>query len=590
MMARRMKPVDAVVVGVGWAGSIIAKEMAVAGMQVVGLERGQPRDTVPDFQGGQIHDELRYAVRLALMQDAARETLTFRNRESETALPVRRFASFLPGMGLGGAGVHWNGHTWRFYPEEFVIRSRTEERYGRDFIDPELNLQDWGLTYDELEPYYDRFEYLCGISGVAGNLKGEKQRAGNPFEGPRARGYPTPPLKDTYSMRLFREAAVARGYQPFPVPAANLSQPYTNPEGMSLKPCMYCGFCERFGCEHYAKSSPQTCILPKLLAQKNFELRTGAHVTRVLTDSAKRRATGVVYVNGNGEEIEQPAELVVLTTFAYHNVRMLLVSGIGKPYDPRTNEGVVGRNYTYQTNGAVAAFFDESVNINPFMSAGSTGMVVGDYVADGFDHAPHRFIGGATLASGVYHGRPIEFHPVPPGTPRWGAAWKSAVARHYNHTVTIGTSGSSLPSRRNFLDLDPTYRDAWGMPLVRMTFDFPENDLRMSAFVTAKAREIAEAMGAKQVTSTSRRGPYTMTQYQSTHNTGGAIMGADPRTSVLNKYQQCWDVPNLFVVGASGFAHNPAFNPTGTVGALAYWAAEAITQKYRRAPGPLVQV
>src|ERR1700760_4462137 len=186
-MTQRLKEVDVVVIGVGMVGSIVAKELAAAGYKVVGLERGQPRFTVPDFQSPSVHDELRFDIRKALMQDNAREAVTFRNHASETALPIRRWESFLPGTGLGGSHVHWNGQTYRFQANDFELASRTRERYGANFLDPELPIQDWGVTYADLEPHYDRFEYLCGTSGTAGNLNGRIQAGGNPFEGPRSR-------------------------------------------------------------------------------------------------------------------------------------------------------------------------------------------------------------------------------------------------------------------------------------------------------------------------------------------------------------------------------------------------------------------
>ena len=128
------------------------------------------------------------------------------------------------------------------------------------------------------------------------------------------------------------------GYHPFPQPSSNLSQPYTNPEGMKLNACVFCGFCERYACEHYAKSVPQTVILPVLLANPNFELRTGCQVQRINLDSTKKHATGVTYIDAAGREFEQPASLVITSTFAINNVRMLLLSGIGKPYDPATGQ------------------------------------------------------------------------------------------------------------------------------------------------------------------------------------------------------------------------------------------------------------
>ena len=442
-MAQRLKEVDVVVIGVGMAGSIVAKELAAAGYKVVGLERGQTRLTVPEFQSPAMHDELRFDIRQALMQDTARETVTFRNQSAQLALPMRRWESFLPGTGVGGAMVHWNGQTYRFHANDFQLATRTRERYGKNFLDADAAIQDWGVTYDDLEPYYDRFEYLLGTSGKAGNIRGRIQPGGDPHESPRSREYPTPPQKELFQGALFRKAAKSLGYNPFAQPSSNLSQPYTNPEGMKLNTCVFCGFCERFGCEHYAKSSPQTVILPVLLANPNFELRTGCQVQRINLDSTKKHATGVTYIDAVGREFEQPASMVIASAFALNNVRMLLLSGIGAAYDPATGQGVVGRNYAYQTVSRVAAFFDEDVIINPFMASGASGTVINDFAADNFDHGALGFIGGAYIGANNSNGRPIQFHPVPPGTPNWGKGWKQAVVKHYNHSLMISVHGSS---------------------------------------------------------------------------------------------------------------------------------------------------
>jgi len=587
-MAQRLKEVDVVVIGVGMVGSIVAKELAAAGYKVVGLERGQPRFTVPEFQSPGIHDELRFDIRKALMQDNTREPVTFRNQGSQVALPVRRWESFLPGTGLGGSMVHWNGQTYRFQANDFQLATRTRERYGKDFLTPDVTIQDWGVTYDDLEPHYDRFEYLLGTSGKAGNIKGQIQPGGDPHESPRSREYPTPPQKEHFQGALFRKAATSLGYHPFPQPSSNLSQPYTNPEGLKLNACVFCGFCERYACEHYAKSVPQTVILPVLLANPNFELRTGCQVQRINLDSTKKHATGVTYIDAVGREFEQPASLVITSTFAINNIRMLLLSGIGTPYDPATGQGVVGRNYAYQTMSTVASFFDDDIIINPFMASGASGTLINDFAGDNFDHGGLGFIGGAFIGAVNTNGRPIQYHPVPPGTPNWGKSWKQAVVKHYNHTVMFSLHGSSVSQRQNYCDLDPTYKDAWGQPVLRITFDFPPNDIKMAAHVTAKAVEIGKAMGAKQVVGNPRKGPYTVTQYQTTHNTGGTVMGDNPKTSVVNRYLQSWDVPNVFVIGASNYPQNASWNPTGTLGALTYWAIDALKNKYLKNPGRLV--
>src|SRR6201993_2475442 len=165
-MVQRLKPVDVVTVGVGLTGSLAALELAKLGLKVVGLERGAPRYTVPDFQSPAIHDELRFSIRKGMMQDNTKVAWTFRNNSNETALPIRRWESFLPGQGLGGSFVHWNGQSFRAQVADFVYRTHLLQRYGKKFLDAcgsELTIQDRGVTYTELEPYYDRFEYLLGV-------------------------------------------------------------------------------------------------------------------------------------------------------------------------------------------------------------------------------------------------------------------------------------------------------------------------------------------------------------------------------------------------------------------------------------------
>lgn len=586
-MATKLKSVDVVLVGFGWTASILAKELTDAGLQVLAIERGKFRDTVPDFATTHIQDELRYAVRNGLFEEPARETLTFRNSLDQEALPMRHLGSFNPASGVGGAGVHWNGQNWRFLPTDFKIRSHTETRYGKDFIPANMTIQDWGVTYEELEPYYDKFEYLCGISGQAGNVQGTIQPGGNPFEGPRARAYPLPPLKRSYATVLFDKAAKEVGLKPFPCAAANTSQPYKNPYGVQMGQCTYCGFCEWFACGNYSKSSPQTTILPALLPKDNFSYRTLCDVTRVNLDSTGKRATGVTYVDVQGREFEQPAELVILCAFAQHNVHLLLLSGIGKPYDPKTNQGVTGRNYAYQITSSVSVFLEE--NVNPFMGAGALGQAVDEFNGDNFDHGPLGFLGGGYIALWTTGGRPIlQQHGVPEGTPKWGGRWKRAMHENYLKSVSVATHGSVMSYRDSYLDLDPTYRDVYGNPLLRLTFDFHDNERKMSKFETDKAALIAKAMKPRSIKINYREGHYSILPYETTHNTGGAAMGTDPKTSVVNPYLQSWDVSNVFVMGSSVFPQNPGYNPTGTVGALAYWAADAIRTKYLNNPGPLV--
>lgn len=590
-MQKKFPEVDVVLVGLGWTGGILAKELSEAGLRVVALERGAPRTPAQDFAVPHIRDELRYGVRHGLMQDVRTDTLTVRNNLQMDALPMRRLGSFLPGDGVGGAGAHWNGQTWRWTDMEFKVRSLYEERYGKKYIPADMPLQDWGITYAELAPYYDKFEYTAGVSGQAGNIGGRLQAGGNPYEAPRTRAYPLPPLESSLAGDLFRAAAAGLGYKPFPHPAANASRAYTNPDGASLGACQYCGFCERFGCEANAKGSPNITVIPFALRQPSFELRTHALVTRVALDAARQVATGVDYQNLlTGETCFQPARIVILCAYGLNNVHLMLTSKIGTPYDPVTQTGVIGKNYCYQTLTAATLFFDDK-QFNPFMSSGSLSTVIDDFHGNwDFDRAPFGYIGGSTIAGGMSHGRPIEYHPVPPGTPKWGSAWKAAMATWYGRAMPIVGLGSVMPNRYNYLDLDPVYRNASGSAMMRMTFDFKANEHRLSTHTAQMIDQIGKAMQPTIMTRPNpRTAPWSVSQYQSTHNTGGTVMGSDPGTSAVNKYGQSWDVHNLFIMGASLFPHNSAYNPTGPVAAIAYWAADAIKHQYLKHPGHLLQ-
>jgi gluconate 2-dehydrogenase alpha chain len=579
--------VDVVVVGIGVAGSILCKEIASTGLKVVGLERGRMLDPQHDFAMPYAHDELKYDRHSDILQDLSRETVTFRNHAGQEALPMREMGSFKPGECVGGAGMHWGAHARRFLPWDFETASRTLERYGRSQVPDDWTGQDWGLSYDELEPYYDQFEHLYGIGGKAGNLEGEIQPGGNPFEGVRSREFPNPPSTRTYAGQLFADAATALGHTPFQNPTAAMTQPYTNPYKLMLGQCVRGGFCNSHGCAMGAKASPWTTVIPALAKHANFELRPHANVTRIELDSERQRATGVRYVDARGREVLQPAELVVLTSFTLNNTRLLLLSGIGRPYDPQTGAGVVGRNYAYQTGAKVQLFFDDKV-FNPFMGGGSLTTSIDDFNGDHFDHAGLGFIGGAYLAAQSNGATPIRSLVVPPGTPRWGGDWKRAAAEAYNRSFAIHAHGGCQSYRHNCLDLDPTYRDAHGLPLLRMTFDWGDNERRLARFATEQAQAIARAVAPARVGVHALSEHYTIVPYQSTHNCGGAVMGSDPATSVVNKYLQSWDVPNLFVVGASAFPQNSANPPTLTVGALACWAADAIKDDYLKRPRALV--
>ena len=588
-MARQMPKKDVVIVGLGWTGSILAMELSKEGLDIVALERGPMRRTVPDWKYPVVTDELVYAHHYELMQRPRDSTLTMRHNSNDTALPYRVLGSFLPGHGVGGAGTHWNGQTWRPQAAEMRLKSYVTETFGAKTIPEDMQIQDWGVSYDELEPYFDRFERLIGCTGTAGNLGGKIVPGGNPFESPRSSDYPLPPLPQSSAGRLFKGVAEGMGLHPFPRPGANASRAYTNEYDMQLGPCSYCGFCEWYGCYNYSKASPQTCVLDALYRRRNVEVRTGANVMKVHLAQDGKTATGVTYVTDAGEEVFQPADLVLVCAFSLHSAHLLLLSGIGTPYNPATGEGVTGRNYAYQMMGSTSVFFEDKP-FKPFVGAGIDGYSILDYGIEQIDFAKEGFVGGSYITVGHTNGQPIRSMSLPAGTPDWGADWKKAIGKWYGRSLSVGSHGSNMSFRDCYLDLDPTYRDPYGRPLLRMTFDWKQNDIRMTQFMKKQTEAIARAMNATSFNSgyKSDGSHYDIRPYQTTHNVGGAPMGTDPATSAVNCYLQSWDVHNVFVSGASAFPQNIQFNPTGAVGALTYWMADALRNDYLKNPRPLM--
>jgi gluconate 2-dehydrogenase alpha chain len=574
-MVTKLDKVDVVTVGVGWSGGIIAAELSKAGYQIVGLDRGAPR-TLEDYLGSK--DELRYRLRGEMMTDLSDSTYTVRNNLNQDAVPLRNKSLVNIGKDIGGGGSHWNGATPRYYPYDFEIKSQTIERYGENKIPKDMTIQDWGITYDELEPYYDTFEKTMGISA---------EEDPNPNAPYRSNPFPTPPLKQTPTMLMFRKAAEKLGYDPRVRESANISETYENPDGETINACQYCSFCDFFGCDFGAKSDPIITVIPTAQKTGNFELRAHSEVKRVLYDSD--RATGVLYVNTQtGEEFEQPADVVVLTSYTFNNVRLLLLSEIGKPYDPKTGKGIIGKNFTDHHFFPSATGFFNDRKFNKYIGTGALGMNFTNLAADNFDHSDLDFLHGAQVQMGETGNLPIDNNPVLPNTPSWGKEFKKQSLYYYNRTIGVTAQVATLPKKENYLDLDPTYTDEYGDPLIRITWDFSDQDRKRNQYFSNICSEILKEMGADEVVAEEMPEHYEgFLAFQ--HNAGGAIMGDNPETSAVNNYMQMWEMDNLFVCGASSFPHFGAGNPTLTMGALTYRAAEGIIEYLENGGGQLVK-
>ena len=567
---------DVVIVGVGAAGGILAAELAKAGMKVVGLERG-PRLKTADFEP---HDELRYFQRQDLRPDVKRQPVTWRPNANARANPLNTLSY---GNQAGGGTVHYGAVSWRMHEGDFRARSQTIERYGASAIPQDTSLADWPVSYADLEPFYDKAEYEIGVSGKAGNLQGRKIDGGNVFEAARRREYPMPPLMLDQSGLIFDESARKLGYHPFSTPRAIASQPYNGRPG-----CTYCGFCQAFGCHVAAKGSILVTKLPEADATGNFKLITGAMAYRVNSDNSGK-ATGVSYYGPGGNDNTVEADIVILTTFIYDNVRLLLLSKTDKFANGLANtSGEVGKHLMAHMMPNVFARFDDRF-VNNFMGPSAQKHTIDDFNADNFDHGNLGFIRGSQISIGTpnLEGGPLAASTVAPpaGVPRWGSAYRDFFSKFYAKHAVMVAQTENLPYADQTIDLDPNVRDAWGLPAPRLTYDFRRpNELKRVEFMQAKMEEIGRAMGGQQVWRTP-----VAPGVPGAHHEGGTRMGSDPKTSVVNRYGQSWDVPNLFILGTSTFpTMGSGFNPTLTIQALAFMSADAIVNRYRKSPGALL--
>src|SRR5229473_1439490 len=349
-MATNLKPVDVAVIGLGAAGGVAVLPLARAGLKIAALEAGSwipPSQFKPD----ELHNNVRRQVTTG--KKVWNEIPTFRTNPNQ---PARRNA--VPPMmnAVGGTSIHYDGNSWRFSPWDFKARSEAVKRYGPNSIPKGSTLEDWSITYDDLEPYYDIVEHEVGVSGKAGNLQGAIDPRGNVYEGPRQREYPMPPLRGTGFCDRMAEAARQLGWKPFRPPAAINSQEYRGRPG-----CAYHGFCSRGGCHISAKNSTAVTTIPEALKTRNLTVFDRAHVTRIVSGS-DGRVNGVNYLR-DGKEYFQPAHVVLLASYTYENSRLLLLSrSKAYPNGLSNRHGQVGRHYFGHWSDGATALFPFDIN------------------------------------------------------------------------------------------------------------------------------------------------------------------------------------------------------------------------------------
>ncbi len=538
-------PVDFLVLGAGAAGGVVAKELSTAGFNVVVLEQG-PYLRETDYT----HDEIKYTFQPGLTNDPKTQPITYRKSEVDRAKPIKALEY---GRQVGGGSVHFTANYWRFHESDFHERSLFGEVSGAE-------LADWPITYADLEPYYTKAEYELGISGLAG---------ANPFEGPRSKPYPLPPMPVKSSGVLFDQATKKLGLHPFPAPVAILSQPY---RGRAA--CVNCGFCESFGCEMRAKSSTLVSVIPVAEKTGRCEIRPNSYVRKIETDD-NGRATGAIYFDANRREVFQRAKAVFVCANGAETPKLLLMSKSKRfPQGLANSSGIVGRYLMWDNGGEAQGLFEHP--LNEYKGIQVTRLIHDYYAAD-----PKRgFYGGGGIdARFDFYPAGFALNGLPPEAPKWGGEFKKLFESYFTRSMSLLAHTSSLAQAKNSITLDPDLKDAWGLPAIRVTFENHPDDEATIKWLMSKQIEILQAAGAQKIWHGSLALEDNM---PSRHLMGTCRMGKDPGTSVVNAFSRTHDVPNLFLVDGSNFVTAARQQPTATIQALAYRAADYAAQAAKR--------
>lgn len=525
--------VDFVVIGSGAAGGIIAKELSTAGYSTVVLEQGKYRNT-QDFT----HDEIKFFLNGEWF--GGESGMTFRQTASDEPQVGQRDPAMYAKT-VGGSSVIFSAHLWRMRPIDFNERSKLGSIEGTNFVD-------WPISYDELEPYYTKVEWDMGVSGAPGHS-----------DPPRSKPFPLPPLPINSSGAIMEKAAAALGLHADVQPHAILSQAHNG-----RAPCMQCGFCAFFGCEVGAKSSSLAAMIPLAEASGNCEIRAESTVFRIVKNAAGR-VDEVLYYDKDGNEQGQKAKAVVLSANGAESPRLLLESdGLAN------SSGYVGRNLMFNAHAGVNAIFEQPMN--EYKGVQATRVVLDFYETD-----PARgFYGGGGIdARGGLTMTPLMYSTfgAPPADKNWGADYKDMISYSFSRQMGMMISATSLPMDRNNITLHPDKTDKWGRPSIVVTYKDHPDDIANARFLQGKAQDLLDAVGPERTWSR----PAGETT-GGVHLLGTCRMGNDPATSVIDRNHRTHDVPNLFICDGSSLVTSTRGQPTMTIMALAFRAADRIKE------------
>jgi choline dehydrogenase-like flavoprotein len=542
-----LKHVNAVIVGAGAGGGVVAKELSTAGLSVVLLERGKWYSAA-DCRKDDLRNQRTTVLGNAFGPDDERNPRVVVDERGERVLAASDPGYSNNAACVGGGTFSYGAMAWRYLEKDFRMRST----YGG--VDGST-LDDWPIGYSDLEPYYEEAEWELGVSGDDTN---------NVFKGPRRKPLPMPPLSPNREYQILRPAAQRLGLHPFDIPMLRNSVPYNG-----RRSCMRCRWCVGFACELSARTGTHNTVIPAALATGNCELRTECMTREILLED-RGRAKGVAYFDSRDRLHEQTADLVIVCGGAIESARLLLntkhrlfPNGLGNRYD------WVGRNLqSHSYTGAVGLFdFETFDDIGPGASIaicdynhGNPGLAGGGMLANEFIRLPYQFV-----------------NLVPPWVSRWGLEHKEFIRNAYRRTISVQGPVQEMPVFDARVQVDPKVKDHWGIPVARLSGRKHLHTLEIARYLAEKAEAWLKEAGAVQ---TWRRVPGPGLS-GGQHQAGTCRMGTDPKASVVDRNCRVHDTDNVYVIDASVHVTNGGFNPVLTILANAYRASEALVKESR---------
>lgn len=560
---------DAIIVGLGSAGGVIAEQLTQAGLRVLAIEKGAAHGP-EDFTVTQ--DEMRYHQNATQMTRLAEDPVTWRPNATTQARmlpwssgpfgqPISYFGQ--SSTGTGGGTLHGAASSYRFRESDFEMRSAIVNRFGAAAIPDGSTLADWPITYADLEPYYERVEHEQGVSGRGGNVNGVPQKGGNPFDPFRARDYPMPPVPQGPGDVPFVEATTRLGLHPFRQPVAINSEEYRGRPA-----CVNCGFCHGYPCHVGAKSGTHITSIPAAQATGNLVLLSLSRVLRINRSANGKQVRGVTFIDSEGEEREATARAVILSAHALQNVRLLLVSGINAT-------GQVGKNFMTHNFGRFTSVLP--VVTNPFIGSANASSAVDDFTSELVPDNDLGVLWGSPIMSVAGDLQPIEaYHRMDRRVKKFGLDLKHWMRDNYRFMHRMYSQTTNFPHPQYFCDLDPLVKDRWGQPALRVTHDWTDQDANSVALLGRYKQHIAREMGATDYWMDAPRPQYHL----STHDVGMHRMGENPATSVTDVYGEVHGCSGLYAVGGGQFVSYGGYNPNETIQALAYLTADHLIGEY----------